>query len=130
MLRRASLTLGAIAALVIAARSSNDAVRFTATLLGATCMSFMVTTTILERERERKNQQAIADAYLEFLRNMEQHDLPIRQSQRPSVCRGCCHYHGRIYSGNLFVCGMHPYGVDSDVCEDWNLGKDSRDRIA
>lgn len=35
------------------------------------------------------------------------------------ACSGCCHYHGRIYSGNLLVCAMHPYGWDDANCPDW-----------
>ncbi len=39
-------------------------------------------------------------------------------SQHPA-CVGCKHYHGRVYSGNLLVCGMHPYGSESEECPDW-----------
>lgn len=35
------------------------------------------------------------------------------------ACIGCCHYHGRVYSGNLLVCAMHPYGWDDANCPDW-----------
>ena len=35
------------------------------------------------------------------------------------ACRGCVHYHGRLYGNNLFVCGMYPYGSNSDSCPDW-----------
>ena len=35
------------------------------------------------------------------------------------ACIGCKHYHGRVYSGNLLVCGMHPYGWTDDNCPDW-----------
>ena len=35
------------------------------------------------------------------------------------ACIGCRHYHGRIYGGNLLVCGMHPYGWDGESCPDW-----------
>lgn len=35
------------------------------------------------------------------------------------ACIGCANYHGRMYNENLLVCGMHPYGVDSDQCTDW-----------
>lgn len=35
------------------------------------------------------------------------------------ACVGCQHYHGRIYSGTLLVCGMHPYGWDGEECPDW-----------
>ncbi len=43
-------------------------------------------------------------------------------SQHP-VCAGCRHYHGQMYSGNLLVCGMHPYGVGegADTCADKEL---------
>ncbi|OUC12237.1 MAG: hypothetical protein B0A82_23585 [Alkalinema sp. CACIAM 70d] len=36
------------------------------------------------------------------------------------VCRGCKHFHGQVYGGNLLVCGMHPYGVPEgvDQCPD------------
>lgn len=36
-----------------------------------------------------------------------------------SACIGCQHYHGRMYSGNLLVCAMHPYGWDDENCPDW-----------
>ena len=36
-----------------------------------------------------------------------------------NACVGCRHYHGRIYDGNLLVCGMHPYGWKGDRCPDW-----------
>lgn len=35
------------------------------------------------------------------------------------VCRGCKHYHGQVYGGNLLVCGMHPYGAEGESCPDW-----------
>lgn len=35
------------------------------------------------------------------------------------ACVGCRHYHGQVYGGNLLVCGMHPYGWDSEDCPDW-----------
>lgn len=38
---------------------------------------------------------------------------------RHRACIGCRHYHGRIYGGNLLVCGMHPYGWDDQNCPDW-----------
>ena len=37
-----------------------------------------------------------------------------------TACVGCCHYHGRVYNGNLLVCGMHPYGWEGDKCPDWD----------
>lgn len=35
------------------------------------------------------------------------------------ACRGCRHYHGYVYGGNLFVCGMHPYGWEDENCPDY-----------
>ena len=36
-----------------------------------------------------------------------------------AACRGCSNYHGRMYSGQIFICAMHPYGVTDDTCPDW-----------
>ncbi len=35
------------------------------------------------------------------------------------ACRGCIHYHGRLYGKHLFVCAMHPYGCNTSSCIDW-----------
>jgi hypothetical protein len=43
---------------------------------------------------------------------------PPAQHQAPIACNGCKHYHGAVYNGIPFVCAMHPYGVESDVCSD------------
>lgn len=40
-------------------------------------------------------------------------------SEKPTVCQGCINYNGSSYGGNLLICGMYPYGCDSDVCPDW-----------
>jgi polyhydroxyalkanoate synthesis regulator phasin len=45
-------------------------------------------------------------------------------SQKPTAenhpaCINCANYHGRIYNGNLLVCGMHPYGWNDENCPDW-----------
>jgi hypothetical protein len=39
--------------------------------------------------------------------------------EKNSACVGCRHYHGQVYSGNLFVCAMHPYGWETEDCPDW-----------
>lgn len=39
--------------------------------------------------------------------------------EQPLACVGCRNYHGRSYGGNMFICGMHPYGWDTDNCPDW-----------
>lgn len=43
-------------------------------------------------------------------------------NQHP-VCVGCRHYHGQSYNGVMFVCAMHPYGMEQDVetCPDKEL---------
>ncbi|NEP60655.1 MAG: hypothetical protein F6K31_27270 [Symploca sp. SIO2G7] len=40
-----------------------------------------------------------------------------------SACVDCCHYHGQVYGGNLFVCAMYPYGWDAENCPDWESDK-------
>jgi len=39
--------------------------------------------------------------------------------EKNSACIGCRHYHGQVYSGNLLICGMHPYGWEDKNCPDW-----------
>lgn len=39
--------------------------------------------------------------------------------EKNPACVGCHHYHGQVYSGNLFVCAMHPYGWEAENCPDW-----------
>ena len=45
--------------------------------------------------------------------------------QKHPACRGCVHYHGEVYGGNLLVCGMHPYGVEDESCPDWESDNSS-----
>lgn len=40
-------------------------------------------------------------------------------AEQHPACRGCQNYHGEIHGGNLLVCGMHPYGVEDETCQDW-----------
>lgn len=49
---------------------------------------------------------------------------PFTQTIDPLVnnhpaCVGCANYHGQVYSGNLLVCAMHPYGWEDEKCPDW-----------
>lgn len=39
--------------------------------------------------------------------------------EKNPACIGCRNYHGQVYSGNLLVCAMHPYGWDDEHCPDW-----------
>lgn len=55
-------------------------------------------------------------------------EWPLTDYVQPSqefhpACIGCRHFHGQVYSGNLLVCGMHPYGCEGDSCPDWESGK-------
>ncbi len=45
-------------------------------------------------------------------------------TQQPA-CRGCQNYHGQVYGGNLLVCAMHPTGVESESCADWESDGDA-----
>ena len=54
-------------------------------------------------------------------------DEPIPKTpdaQKYPACVGCSNYHGHSYGGNFLVCGMHPYGWDSDQCPDWEAKSD------
>ena len=46
-------------------------------------------------------------------------------SEEYPACRGCIHYHGQVYGGNLLVCGMHPHGVEDESCPDWESNNSS-----
>jgi GAF domain-containing protein len=68
--------------------------------------------------------QPVIEVYYEFEQLTFEPDWPLTDSVEPSpqqhpACVGCRHYHGQVYSGNLLVCGMHPYGWDSENCPDW-----------
>lgn len=51
-------------------------------------------------------------------------DIPLSTYPTPDpainpACVDCLNYNGSVYGGNLLVCGMHPYGCNSDTCTDW-----------
>jgi hypothetical protein len=51
-------------------------------------------------------------------------DIPMPPQPMPDpathpACIGCINYNGSSYGGNLLVCGMHPYGCNSNTCADW-----------
>jgi hypothetical protein len=113
------VALGSICAgiaLLIAVRSQHQSVQVGASALGAGLLSYTTTTCVLDNQRRQKRRMADAEAYLEFLRQINyERSGPVM----PTACRGCRHYHGQKYGGNLLVCGMHPYGVAEDHCPDW-----------
>jgi hypothetical protein len=45
--------------------------------------------------------------------------------RQPPACVGCCHFHGQVYGGTAFVCGMYPYGPDATQCPDWEANSGS-----
>jgi len=68
----------------------------------------------------------ILEAYLGVDLEIEDTSQSFPQSLEPGLnqhpaCVGCRHYHGQVYSGNLLVCGMHPYGWENEHCPDWEL---------
>ncbi|MDJ0729604.1 MAG: hypothetical protein QNJ33_06375 [Crocosphaera sp.] len=63
-------------------------------------------------------------SYYYYQNYHEDHDLMLSPKIEPThnvhpACRGCIHYHGRLYGKHLFVCGMHPYGSNNNSCPDW-----------
>jgi hypothetical protein len=115
-------------ALYIAVRADNERVQAAAALASSCLFGFTATTLVLKQHRERKSREINTETYLEMLRqvNVPRPHTP----QQPLACKGCTHYHGRIYGGNMLVCAMHPMGVESDQCSDWESkeGKGDGDR--
>lgn len=66
----------------------------------------------------------ILEAYLGIELAVEETTQPMIHTVEPFLndrpaCVGCRHYHGQTYGGTMLVCGMHPYGWESDKCPDW-----------
>ncbi|MBD2503945.1 hypothetical protein [Anabaena azotica] len=38
---------------------------------------------------------------------------------RQMRCSRCKNFHGKEYGGIKLICGIHPYGVDEDICPDY-----------
>jgi hypothetical protein len=51
--------------------------------------------------------------------DMPIHSPPIANPATHPACVGCINYNGSAYNGNLLICGMHPYGCNSNTCADW-----------
>lgn len=105
-------------ALLVAVRAPNQSVQVTATMVAASLLSYTTTSYMLECKRRHKNRLADAEAYLDFLRQINQ-DRATETMLIPETCRNCCHYHGQVYGGNRLICAMHPYGVEDSHCPDW-----------
>ncbi len=103
-------------ALLIAIRSPNSTVQAAASMTGAGLLGYTVTALMIDSNKQHKSRLADAEAYLEFLRRINQE----RQAEQPPrACQGCCHYHGQTYGGQRLICAMHPYGVEAATCPDW-----------
>jgi len=68
--------------------------------------------------------EPITDLYLELEQLAEGGDLGFTATIEPNAqdhpaCIGCSQYHGQVYGGNILVCGMHPYGWETQHCPDW-----------
>jgi hypothetical protein len=66
----------------------------------------------------------LLEAYLGFEVSVERAAQPVANVVEPilnehTACVGCRHYHGQEYNGVMFVCGMYPYGCESEKCPDW-----------
>ena len=72
--------------------------------------------------------EPIFEVYWELEEVMGVEDQPFPYPVEPTsekhpACVGCRNYHGQVYSGNLLVCGMHPYGWEGEDCPDWEQEK-------
>lgn len=43
----------------------------------------------------------------------------LKNAEYPAPCHGCVNYFGETHNGNRLICGIHPYGAESDNCPDW-----------
>ncbi len=73
--------------------------------------------------------EPIIEIYREFEPDFDEIDSSFVTYVDPSptqqsACRGCSNYHGQVYGGNLLVCAMHPTGVESESCADWEADND------
>jgi hypothetical protein len=74
--------------------------------------------------------EPIIEVCREFDPEFDRIDLSLVTYVDPSptqqqACRGCRNYHGQVYGGNLLVCAMHPTGVESESCADWESDGDA-----
>ncbi|MFE4107772.1 hypothetical protein [Almyronema epifaneia] len=66
----------------------------------------------------------LATLFVDLTEWTEQISTPVAQTvdpflQQHSACVGCRNYHGQVYSGELLVCAIYPYGPDQEKCPDW-----------
>ncbi len=74
--------------------------------------------------------EPIIEVYRDFDSNIGDIDSSFVTYVDPSptqhpACRGCSNYHGQVYGGNLLVCAIHPTGVESESCVDWESDGDA-----
>ena len=79
--------------------------------------------TEIEKELDTLLEPIVTDVFA-FEQAIEELASPITQRVYPLLdqqpaCSGCRHYHGRTYGDHFLVCGMHPYGAQTQSCLDW-----------
>lgn len=120
-MKHAVVIFSSMVALAIALETKQPYRRTVAAFLGSGGLGFATMSMVLAAERRRKEQEAIAQSYIDFLHRIQHPPAPPKP-YRPPACRGCAHYHGKAYNGTLLICGMYPYGVEGETCPDWNVG--------
>ena len=66
--------------------------------------------------------QGVGDDVLAMRRLVTHPDFSLTEFKtalQPEACRGCQHYYGRVDGMRRLICAMHPYGPETDNCEDW-----------
>lgn len=76
---------------------------WTGTGLFATGLAMGVARGVGERSA---SEQIFTDDELKFLKKIK-------------PCSGCKYFHGVNYHGVDLICSLHPYGIDTDTCPDW-----------
>jgi hypothetical protein len=73
----------------------------------------------LERRYEERQQAFEIWPERRYEERQQAFEIWPEQATVTTACQNCKHYHGQIYNNTLFVCAMHPYGCDSEICPDW-----------
>ncbi|BBD63274.1 hypothetical protein NIES2109_61240 (plasmid) [Nostoc sp. HK-01] len=75
-------------------------------------ISFMLGGTVL--------QAAALNRFLKYQFDEEIEQTLKQQLQPiPTPCRECRNFHGIKYAGVMLVCAIHPHGIDSNNCSDY-----------
>lgn len=77
----------------------------------------------LDRQVEQL-EASMESAGIQTMTFLEEAFRPVGQTINPVVnehktCIGCRYYEGSDFGGNMLVCGIHPYGCQSEICPDY-----------